>query len=541
MIDTPTLRSGQTGSSTSAGGSARRIVLYALLFLLVTLAAIGLGGLFGLLLQGQGEIAGTDTLELARSLAFTLIAGPLAVGLWMWLWRRIDATERASIGWPLYLSAMGFVSLVVSTVALASTASAGIVGDWEGRTFATGVVWAGVCLWHHWMDRHATKSPVKLSDLLPVSGSAFGLLVTAGGSAMLITSLLGRLLETDNRLVAGERWWEFPLQAAIWTVTGAFVWWWYWVNDGARTLETGFSDAATIGVRIALPVLAAMGGAVTTLFVGLHWVFGDLATTDVEEALPAGVAALLVGAAIWAFHRVPLSRRPNAQRIAKLLITGFGLAAAASGIGVIVNAGLDALTQSLVDTNRLGLLFGGISALVVGAPVWFVNWRPAAAPQDDRAVFIARSVYLVGVFGASALTALVSLLVIVYRVFVYVLESGTGLIDEIRAPLGLLVATAMVAAYHYPVWRRDRALASTVVKPRSIDHVILVTGSDPGPLRHSIIESTGAAVTVWRRSDVHETGPTTEHLTEALSAATGKRVLVITGPGAHVDVIELES
>jgi hypothetical protein len=530
--------SGQPDSGEGAGGAARRIVLYALLFLLVTLGAVGLAGLLGLVLPDARDIAGTDNLELARSLAFTLIAGPLAVGLWSYLWRRIDATERASTGWPLYLAVMGFVSLVVALTALLSTGAQLVAGEWHGRTFATGVVWAGVCLWHWWMIHHATKSPVRLTDLLPVAGSAFGLLVTAGASIAILTSLLDQVL-FESDVSSSTAWWEFPVQAVIWAAGGAFVWWWYWVREDARSLDTGFSDAAKVIVGSSLPVLASMGGAIVAATIGLRLLFEDVALEGVGEPLPIAIGALLVGTAVWAFHRPVLQGRATARRIATLLVAGFGLAAAASGIGVVVNATLEAFTQSLVETGRLGLLFSGLSALAVGAPIWFLNWTPTAS-TDDHAAFQARNVYLIGVFGASALTALISLLVIVYRVFVYVLESGNALIDDIRAPLGLVVATGLVAAYHYPVWRRDRELAATMEKPRAIQHVILVTGADPDRLRHVIIDSTGAAVTVWKRSDTHENGPTTEHLADALSHTTGKRVMVVTGPGAHLDVITLE-
>jgi hypothetical protein len=293
-------------------------------------------------------------------------------------------------------------------------------------------------------------------------------------------------------------------------------------------------------VGTAVPVLAAISGAIAALYVALRWAFEDNTLLDVGAGLPAAIAALLVGGAVWAFHRGVLERRVTARRIGTLLVAGFGLIAAASGIGVIVNAGLEAVTQPLAETDRLGLLFGGVAALVVGAPVWLINWKPTANLTDDRAAFAARSVYLVAVFGASALTALVTLLVIVYRVFVYVLESGTGFIDEVRAPFGLLLATGLVAAYHYPVWRRDRALAATVEAPRSVEHVILVTGADPGPLRQVIIDATGAMVTVWKRSDTHEDGPTNERLADALSHASSKRVMVVTGDGAHLEVIPLE-
>ena len=70
-----------------------------------------------------------------------------------------------------------------------------------------------------------------------------------------------------------------------------------------------------------------------------------------------------------------------------------------------------------------------------------------------------RRVYLILIFGISAIVAIITLLVIGYRVFEFVLDdlSGQSLLDRVRAPLGLLVATGLAAGYHFSVWRRDRS------------------------------------------------------------------------------------
>ncbi len=67
---------------------------------------------------------------LARSLAFALIGGPLAALLWWGVWRRLDdETERASIGWGLYVTGMYVLSLVLATSNLLSTVATLIGGQ----------------------------------------------------------------------------------------------------------------------------------------------------------------------------------------------------------------------------------------------------------------------------------------------------------------------------------------------------------------------------------------------------------------------------
>jgi hypothetical protein len=166
-------------------------------------------------------------------------------------------------------------------------------------------------------------------------------------------------------------------------------------------------------------------------------------------------------------------------------------------------------------------LLGGISALVVGAPVWWLVWRPANRLSAAESAATARRIYLIAVFGVSAVVALITLLVIGFRIFEFTLHSVTGqsLLDRVRAPLGLLLATGLAAGYHFTVWRLDRQAAPPAPRtPRRIGRVFLVTGADPDPL---------------------VTGPTAERLARALDAVTGTRVLVVAGPGDHVDVIPL--
>ena len=121
-------------------------------------------------------------------------------------------------------------------------------------------------------------------------------------------------------------------------------------------------------------------------------------------------------------------------------------------------------------------------------------------------------------------------------------QTGGALIDRVRAPLGLFVPTAMVAAYHFSVWRHDKsAWAEMPGRARTIGRVILVAAADAEAQKRLIEEHTGAAVTVWRREETSpaSAGPVLDRLTDALDGVSGKRVLVVTGPGTTIDVIPL--
>jgi hypothetical protein len=96
-----------TPNTGSAQGAVRRLIVYTLLFVLVTIAAIGLSGLLRRLLEVDDPLVLGDNTGLALSLAFTLIGGPLAALLWWAVWRRLaDESERSSLAWGLYVAAM---------------------------------------------------------------------------------------------------------------------------------------------------------------------------------------------------------------------------------------------------------------------------------------------------------------------------------------------------------------------------------------------------------------------------------------------------
>src|SRR5690606_39189242 len=101
------VRPGSTMSAPSTTGgvhTVRRLVLYSLLLTLVIVAAAGLSGLLWRLFDAGRQLAGDDSAGLAQSLAFTLVAGPLAVLLWWFIWRSLSTQgDRRSVLWGVYL------------------------------------------------------------------------------------------------------------------------------------------------------------------------------------------------------------------------------------------------------------------------------------------------------------------------------------------------------------------------------------------------------------------------------------------------------
>ena len=527
----------------SAGQTVRRLVVYTLLAVLVGLAASGLAGLLGLLLDFETVLAGTSTSSTAQFLAFTLIGGPCAVILWWTVWRRLtDPAERGSLAWGLYSSAVLTVSLIVFTTSLLSVIATLIEGDWDGSMFATALVWAAVWAWHYVMWRSRLRGPIRLAAVPAVLGASFGLILGASSAGGTLVAVFDAGLDRlDGAVLIDASWGTGALQSLCWALGGAVIWAWHWYGAGARTSTTAFSNVALVVLGILGASIATLGGIGTILYVLLRLAL------DRTDALPillsplsAALAAAAVGGAIWIYSRATAEQRSPATRQAGVLATsGVALAGAASGIGVIVNAALGILSTPLAGDDTRTLLLGGLSALLVGAPVWWFAWRPQTVTDASRR-FAGRRIYLIAIFGISAIVALITMLVIGYRLFEFFLGGSEGLVDRIRGPLGLLTATALVAGYHFSVWRHDRAevdKSTPPERPRTIGNVVLVTGGAPEPLVRAIEIATGASVSVWRAAEDSNFVADPVELARLLDGVTGARVFVVVTD--HVEVIPL--
>ncbi len=535
--------------SPAPGGvqTVRRLVTYLLLFIMVVIAAIGLSGLLERVLDAGNALVSYGSGGLAQSLAFALIAGPLSAVLWWLIWRdSAMSRDRASVAWPLYLVLASTVALLVFTIALFGWAAALVRGDAQVSTLSVAIVWGLVWVWHYWMWRHPAKGPTRLAGVAPAIASLLGLWMGVGGLLFALETLLDSAIATfSTTVVVGGPLWQSVLQSLVWAVGGGLLWWWHWFRAGVREQRTGF---ATV-LLVLLTGLGAFGifviGVVLTLYVVLRLIVASGDPLPVLlEPLGIGVASAALGALVLVYHSRIVARHPGAVRSATRLVTsGVALATAATGVGVTVNALLAAVGTPLVDSDTRPLLLGGISMLLVGGALWWVSWHPMGASAADRVATPGRRIYLVVIFGVSALVALITLLVIGYQLFSFALDGAAGgsLLDRLRQALGLLVATVLVATYHFTLWRRDRASGAVVESRRTIGRVTLVTSADPAPLVATLHEATGARVTVLKRAEAVAGEPDAAALLAALEGVAADHVLLIASGKGKAEVIRLGS
>ena len=160
------------GRSDLSGGapdvSLRRFFHYLVLLGLLIIVAMGSAGLLAEILPESGTIARRGASEAARALTFTVIGGPLLIGMAFWTRRRLaaDPNESESLGWAFYLTVTLLIALgVTMTIGAKVLHWALSDGDIDTTDVSHGAVWAIVWV-VHWMISQRTISPFPLSENL---------------------------------------------------------------------------------------------------------------------------------------------------------------------------------------------------------------------------------------------------------------------------------------------------------------------------------------------------------------------------------------
>jgi branched-subunit amino acid transport protein len=98
----------------SKGGGVRRFFQFGLLFALTVISGFGLSGLLGRLLR-IGISLTSDRNQLAIESSFTVVGIPLLILVALWTRRTFtkDPSEKESMAWNLYLTAISILALVM--------------------------------------------------------------------------------------------------------------------------------------------------------------------------------------------------------------------------------------------------------------------------------------------------------------------------------------------------------------------------------------------------------------------------------------------
>ncbi len=428
--------SSRRGGSVGGGHGVRRFFQYLLLLGLLVVTLIGLVEIVGLAL-GTGVLADTGG-ALARGLTFTVFGGGLLGVVVVWTRRTVreDATELTSVGWTVYLTLAGLV-LAFTTAGYLGAAVAAALRDGraDARAIVGAIVW-GAAWALHWRLARRTLDESRALALM-VLGSVAGWAVSLTG----LIGVLGQglaLLVPASSLVDGGSETAGVAQAAGVLVAGVLLWVPHWLWRLSRFSTGPVWHAYVLVVGVGASLVVTLTGASIALYRLLEWFVGDPGQAEATAYLAATglpVAMAVVGGLSWWYHRAVLASRAavgrtEVTRVHEYLLSGIALAAAATGVALVVVALVDALNPAPLVGSVVNGVLAAVTLVVVGGPLWWWFWRRVErARRADPAGEVAspsRRVYLVLLFGVAGLVAVVVVLVAAFIVIDDVIRSTVG-------------------------------------------------------------------------------------------------------------------
>lgn len=527
--------SARRGGAIGGGHGVRRFFQYLLLLGLLVVALIGVTELLGLALD-TGVLADTGG-ALARGLTFTVFGGGLLAVVVAWTRRTVrdDRTELASVAWTVYLTLAGVV-LAFTTAGYVGAAVGDLARDRSALVGALVgvVVWGGAWAVHWRLVRRTLDEPRSLA--LMVLGAVAGWAVALTGLIGVLGQGLALAVPTSSVLAGGNPATGVAEAAGV-LAAGVVLWVPHWLLRLSRYATGPIWHAYVLVVGVGASLVITLTGLSIAVYRLLEWYLGDPGQAEASGYVAATgipVAMAVVGGLSWWYHRAVLASRAavgrtEVTRVHEYLLAGIALAAAATGVALVVVALVDVLAPAPIVGSVVNSVLAAVTLLVVGGPLWWWFWRRVErARRSDPEGEVAsptRRVYLVLLFGVAGLVAVVVVLVAAFIVLDDVIRSaaGAGTVRDLRVPLGILVAAGLVSGYHWMVQREDRALAPRTAARTGPRLVVMVGPRDDGLAAH-VQRVTGARVDGWPAD-----GPAwqPDAVIEAIGRVTGPRAMLI--------------
>lgn len=488
--------------------SIRRLFQYALLFGLLSVAVSGVSGLIGRLFD-MGHVIAESKTDLARDITFAIVGIPLYLLVGRWTKRTLaeDPTERQSIAWNLYLSVVSLTALITMM-----TASYGIlmwiIGDesFRGQQLSRFLVWGLVWI-IHWQLIQATSREEE-SRAHYIAGSLIGLGVLVVGIGNLISSV-AQLLIADNEKSLLVESTNPSLRALSLIIVGLPVWYQYWLRIAHNLKRELLWFSYVMLVGIACGFIAFVASLSVVLYDALVWFVGDATSAIASQHFNDSISAAgsgIVGLGVWWYHANIVRGgdevdRSEIRRVYEYIISGISLIAAAAGLMMILVALIESFTPSEVvsSTSSTNTLLLAATLTVVGAPVWWFFWNRIeshVALDGHEQSSLTRRIFLLMLFGVSAIAAVISVLTGVFLFLDDLLNSqlGSETVRLMRFAIAILFSNAAISWYHWSIYRHERTIS---VKRAKREKFIVLVGPYDSMLVETVEKAVGGTVQMW--------------------------------------------
>jgi hypothetical protein len=217
---------------------------------------------------------------------------------------------------------------------------------------------------------------------------------------------------------------------------------------------------------------------------------------DIGGPLSVGVPL----GAIWAYYGHWLNqhiaavndqvRAAGMRRLYHYILSAIGLVVSFVGVGTLFNFFIDLITREslLVSEGTRVALATSIASLVVGLPVWLLNWRPMQGEAlleneigDHARRSVIRKFYLYLVLFVAVIGGMATAVALVYQLIRVVLvgDAGSDFLNTLLNTLQLLFLFGVVLVYHLSKLRADGAsTADALAEKQTRFNVLIVDAGD---------------------------------------------------------------
>lgn len=503
--------------------SIRRLYFYLVAF--ISIEAV-LWGLINLLRStvNQTVSSGGGSETLARALALILVGVPIFLIHWLWAQRasvRAEEEKSASLR-AAFLYAILLATLIPAVQNTLSFIDRGLIqttGLRPERAFSgfsqqtlsdnlIAILMNGIVAAYFWnilrSDWGTLQDKDNFSDvrrLYRYIWMLYGLLMTVFGSQQVLRFLF--YIPGD---VLGELGREVVVNGTALLLIGTPIWVYAW-----RVIQHSLADSAERGSNLRLGVLylLALSGVVTvitaawnvtnlilTTLLGGQTTFREFAR-EISGPLSIGIPLGMV----WAYYGHWLNRHIEAagdavqqagmKRLYQYILAFIGLVVSFIGVASLISFTIDIMTGHgvLLSETYRNQFASSISSLIVGLPLWLMNWRPMQAealasgePGDHARRSVLRKFYLYLALFASVIGGMITAVGLVYQLIVAVLNgnAGIGFATDVLNLTQLLFLFAVVLVYHLSVLRRDGESAKDALAEKQSGYSVLVVDSGDG-------------------------------------------------------------
>ncbi|MFM8369941.1 MAG: DUF5671 domain-containing protein [Chloroflexota bacterium] len=303
--------------------------------------------------------------------------------------------------------------------------------------------------------------------------------------------------------VLGEIGGETAVNAIALMVIGSPIWYYAW-----RFLQDALveSDEKESYLRLGLLYLLTLGGVIVflvscgdLLYQLLQQLLGDgQSTNEFIRELGGPISVAVPFGVIWAYYGKWLSqqfafdenlpRRAGKHRLYTYVLSLLGLAATVAGLIALLSVLIDLVLGNnyLSDAGIREPLSGAIATLVVGLPVWLVNWRSAQAQAladndmgDHARRSVIRKAYLYLVLFASVIGGMVAAGTLVFNLVNTALGGGSSdFWTAVLNQLATLILFIVLLVYHLLALRADGTARADVLAEKQSKYQVVVFDRD---------------------------------------------------------------